>query len=127
WPNTSRNIKPYPIGVVHTRFTIRTGDRFSISALGQVWSGVFATGFNPPEGWYTWKTPTKGIGFPNEEVHPFSLLYRIGGNSSRFAGSSVPATDYQESTGGLDLLINTNNSNNGSGCFKVNVTVERQN
>lgn len=127
WPS-SRNIPSYPIGVVHTNFVVRDGDQVVISALGQVWSGVFATGFNSPDGWTTWKTPTKGIGFPNEEVHPFSLLYRIGGtNPPPFAGSAPPPITYSGSTGAIDLLINTNNFNGGSGCFKVNVTVQRKN
>ncbi len=117
----------YQSGTIQTGLYVRPGDQFSIQASGQIWSGVFATGFNPPNGWYTWKTPTKGIGFPNEKVSPFSLLYQIGGNANQYVGYGLPSQVYNGSTGQLELLINTNNYSQGSGCFQVNVTVNRQN
>lgn len=134
WPS-SRKVASYPIGVVRTGFFVRDGDQVTISAQGQVWSGVALTGFNSPDGWTTWKTPQKGVGFPNENAHPFSLLYRIGNPLNEqskkpeppFAGSSPPLITYSGDTRAIDLLINTNNINNGSGCFKVNVSVHRRN
>jgi hypothetical protein len=38
-------------GLVDTRTPVNPGDKVTVSARGQIWSGVFASGTHGPEGW----------------------------------------------------------------------------
>ena len=96
------------------------GDQVTISASGEIWSGVAFTGTNGPDGWDSTDCEPK---FPLPCVHPFSLLYRT--NGPYVEGGSWSEFTYTGSAAMLTLRINDDAPGNGSGSFTVTVTVVR--
>jgi hypothetical protein len=96
------------------------GDQVTISASGEIWSGVAFTGTNGPDGWDATDCDPK---FPLPCVHPFSLLYRA--NGPYVEGGSWSQFTHNGSATMLTLRINDDAPGNGSGSFTVTVTVVR--
>jgi hypothetical protein len=95
-------------------------DQVTISASGEIWSGVAFTGTNGPDGWDSTDCDPK---FPLPCVHPFSLLYRA--NGPYVEGGSWSQFTHTGSATMLTLRINDDAPGNGSGSFTVTVTVVR--
>ena len=106
---------------VNTGLSLNNGDHVSISASGEIWSGVALTGTNGPDGWDDTDCDPK---FPLPCAHPFSLLYYIDGVYYE-AGASFGFV-YEGGDGKtLFLRINDDAPGNGSGSFSVTITITR--
>ena len=103
---------------------LKAADEIELSATGEIWAGVWATGTNGPNGW---DNVTRDTGFPLHEgadAHPFCLVGKIGDGNYFFIGEHrerQPAgTD-----GRLILRTNDDRPGNGSGAFVCEVKVYR--
>jgi hypothetical protein len=119
-------------GPKSTGIRVTNGDKLSISASGENWSGVWFTGAYGPDGWVTWDKPGDGgRGYPLPDKHPFALCatYDSGApdNGRWFyvgSGLNTVAND----TGELWCGTNDNDPSNGDKDkrFQVHVMVTRQ-
>jgi hypothetical protein len=114
-------------GPVNTGIPVAGGDEVTISASGQLWAGVWATGANGPEGW---SDKAKG-NFPLEGAAVFSLIAGYD-NQGWFAvgrGTTKVREPKEAYAQGLTLALNDNNPYNGgtgpNDKFVVNVHVRR--
>jgi hypothetical protein len=112
-------------GAVDTAVDVAPGDGVSITASGQCWSGVWATGTHGAEGWPGWKA-SDGAPQPRENAH--CLLGRFGRGDWFKIGNFWSGTNETQTTGRLQLNINDNNPYNGdpNQRFSVHVHVTRQ-
>jgi hypothetical protein len=106
---------------------IQPGDEVALTGEGAIWSGVWFTQENGPEGWVTWTETKPASPMHNTpDAHPFALIGRLGddpwfyigkGLSRRSLGASQPRP--------LKLWINDDTPGNGSGQFRCHVQVWR--
>lgn len=105
---------------------LKNGDWVDISASGSIWAGVWFTGENGPQGWFS---HTAGGDFPLPGTAPFCLLGKTSEDGYFYIGQGMRRT-YQNTTLGpgetrLSLRINDNKPRNGSGAFNVRIQVWR--
>lgn len=103
-------------------FTIRPGDRVTLSAGSDIWSGVWFQNRTGPSGRLgEYGDNTR---YPLPGARKFSLLVKMDGGY-RYAGSSFSRTaiNYYDQT--IGLRINDDVPGNGNGCFSVKVKVYR--
>jgi hypothetical protein len=111
---------------VDTLQVIKPGDRVIIDAYpyAMIWAGVWFIGANGPEGWtncdYSRKFPLNSFGGCSR---PYSLIANLDGRYF-YVGQHKEFT-YQGNESRLYLSINDDVVGNGSGAFKVTVTVYR--
>jgi uncharacterized membrane protein (UPF0127 family) len=105
---------------VDTRMNITYGDRVVLSASGQIWAGVLATGKNGPKGWNDISDDKK---FPFPGSYPYGLIGKIDG-SYFYVGDGKDWT-YQGKGGTLLLRTNDDAPGGGDGSFNVKVEVWR--
>ncbi|MCA0456701.1 MAG: thiol-activated cytolysin family protein [Chloroflexi bacterium] len=111
-------------GNVDTGIYVARGDSVTITATGQIWAGVWATGTNGPEGWRSWKA---GASYPLPNEAPHQLIAGLNNSNWRPIGSGT--TFEANNAGNLWLGLNDDNPYNGNGdtnYFRVNVTVSRR-
>ncbi len=118
WDDSTRG------GPVDTGIPVANGDRVTITAQPgyTIWSGVWLTGRNGPEGWTGW---TAAQDYPVPGEAPFSLVARWGNDEWFFVGTGVEV-QRQGETRNLWLGLNDNNPRNGDGYFLVTVRVRRR-
>jgi hypothetical protein len=107
---------------VNTGCYLQPGDTVHFGASGSIWSGVWFTGENGPQGWTNTANDSK---FPKPSARAYSLLSRVDG-SYQYVGTGENASFLY--TGGgtyVYLRINDDRPGNGSGSFEVNVQVIR--
>ena len=120
---------------VDTGIDVAQGDRLLIEGGGQIKSGVFGTGFNPPEGWTNYDSDSK---FPlnnspyNDRMcgdrkcsRPFSLIGVFGGDPNYFYIGSGDDRVYDGPTRRLRLRINDDSPGNGEGEFSARIQLFR--
>ncbi len=120
---------------VDAEWDLQPGDRLLIDGTGQIKSGVFGTGLNPPDGWDNFDSDSK---FPlnrspfNERTcgsskcsRPFSLIGVFGGDPDYFYIGSFYDQTYAGPTRRLRLRTNDNAPGNGEGAFTARVRVLR--
>ncbi|MGN9908630.1 hypothetical protein ACTMTJ_13895 [Phytohabitans sp. LJ34] len=106
---------------------LMNGDWVDVSATGTVWSGVWATGRNGPEGWSSWSASGDAL-VPG--VPPFSLLWHTAEDGYLYIASGLRRT-YQNATlgpGKTRLSFNINRdprSRRGDGGFQIHLVVWR--
>ena len=119
-------------GPRQTDLLVAAGDRLSISAQGQNYSGVWLTGPYGPDGWTDWERPS-GSGFPLPDKHPFALCGTYGSTDVAngewfYIGSGLDTTVAFRTAGPaarrLCLGTNDNNPLNGDPRFKFSVNVQ---
>jgi hypothetical protein len=103
---------------VDTGLYIQPGQRVVISADGQIWAGVWATGTNGPEGWMGWSANANS---PLPYQTPFALLARLDGRY--FLVGRGASFIHRGRPSKLYLRINDDKPGNGSGSFQVRVEV----
>ena len=111
-------------GPVDTGITVNPGDTVTVSASGQIWSGVWGSGTHRPGGWNWIADSNKPL--PGARV--YGLIIKFGSNGwheakdGRWEG--IVATN---SRGSLILGINDDNPYNGdpNRRWEVFVTVTR--
>ncbi|PRY21030.1 hypothetical protein [Pseudosporangium ferrugineum] len=106
--------------------TIKPGDQIALTGRGAIWAGVWFTGNNGPEGWVDWITDNPR--FPlhgRPDARQFSLIFRVGDEAWTYAGPEVPRRTYGGAGGDLQLWINDDVHNNGTGAFNCRVQVWR--
>jgi hypothetical protein len=103
-------------GVVTSTF-LTPGRSLTVTASGSIWSGVWLTGTNGPEGW----TTNAGSGFPEPSARAFSLLARVNG-AWTYVGQGATVTNTGTTTELLQFRINDDVSGNGSGSFTATFT-----
>jgi hypothetical protein len=117
---------PENVTNVDTDQTIKPGDRVIIDAdpNARIWSGVWFTGWNGPVGWSNYDCSRK---FPLNSFtgcsRPYSLIGNLNGRYF-YVGQHKEFT-HQDGESKLYLSINDDVVGNGSGAFKVTVTVYR--
>ena len=113
-------------GLVDTRIPVNPGDAVTISADGQIWSGVAFSGTNGPEGW-PGHNADRAAPLPSGTA--YCLIIRFGNGeegwieAGRFWQGSPAPTD----AGRLQLSPNDNNPYNGNPReqWTVHVDVQR--
>jgi hypothetical protein len=113
-------------GPITTGIPVAQGDTVTITATGEIWSGLIFIGRNGPEGWTPDHTPPSGAPLPHARA--FSLL---GGWDNRdwfYAGASWSGQAPGPGTRTLWLGENDNNPYNGDSSYrwKVHVHVKRK-
>ncbi|GAA1769853.1 hypothetical protein GCM10009712_17230 [Pseudarthrobacter sulfonivorans] len=103
---------------VDTGLYIQPGQRVVISADGQIWAGVWATGTNGPEGWTGWSASANS---PLPYQAPFALLARLDGRY--FLVGRGASFIHRGGPSKLYLRINDDRPGNGWGSFQVRVEV----
>jgi hypothetical protein len=125
-PDVWRSV-PEDSADVDTGVVLEPGDELALSAGGSVWSGVWLTGLNGPEGW-TDRIETNPA-FPLNNVpdaRPFSLVGRIGSGGYFYVGTGLGRRTVSNSTPErLYLRVNDNVPANGSGAFQCLIEVWR--
>jgi len=98
-------------GLVDTRIRVNPGDIVTVTAGGQIWSGVAFSGPNGPEGWpghtADRAAPTLGQGTA------YCLVIRFGSGNWIEAGPHWEGSPDPDTGGTLQLNINDNNTQNG--------------
>jgi hypothetical protein len=108
-------------------FEIQSGDYVDVSATGTIWSGVWFTGRNGPEGWTTWNASNDALA-PGQP--PFSLLWHTAEDGYISIGTGLRRT-YQNATlgpGRTRLAFNINRDprdRRGDGSFQIHLVVWR--
>lgn len=106
---------------------IQNGDWIDVSVTGTVWSGVWFTGRNGPEGWTTWSASGNAL-LPG--VPPFSLLWHTAEDGYVYIGAGLRRT-YQNAAlgpGRTRLAFNVNRDPRdrmGDGSFQIHLIVWR--
>ena len=108
-------------GLVNTEILVNPGDRLTISADGQIWSGVFASGTHGPEGWVGFNADAAA---PQPSETAYCLVFRLGNSdwtkAARFwEGAAEPGR-----AGTLQLNVNDNNPYNGDPNKRWRVVVD---
>lgn len=103
---------------VDTGLYIQPGQRVVISADGQIWAGVWATGTNGPEGWMGWNASANS---PLPFRTPFALLARLDGRY--FLIGRGYSFIHRGRPSKLYLRINDDKPGNGWGSFQTRVEV----
>jgi Thiol-activated cytolysin len=117
-------------GARSTGIRVATGDRVSIAASGQNWSGVWLTGPHGPDGWAHWERPGGGgVGYPMPDRHPFALLGGYDNADWFYIGSGVDVEVPPSAKPSRVLWLTTNDDNPLNGDpnlrFEVDVVVTR--
>ncbi|XVV08438.1 hypothetical protein ACQP2X_26710 [Actinoplanes sp. CA-131856] len=105
---------------VNTHLTVQRGDTLMFHAWGDIWSGVWLTGLNGPNGWNGIDHDRK---FPLPGWHPYGLLGKL--DNGYFPIGSQHRIDRADDQGTLFLRINDDRPANGSGAFRCLVQVYR--
>jgi hypothetical protein len=112
---------------IETGVDVRPGDEVALTGEGAIWSGVWFTGENGPEGWVT-RTETKPSSpmHNTPDAHPFALIGRLSDQPWFYIGKALS----RRSLGGtqprrLQLWINDDTPGNGSGQFRCHIQVWR--
>jgi hypothetical protein len=113
-------------GLVDTGISVNPGDHVTISADGQIWSGVWFSGTHGPEGW-PGHTPDRAAPMP-ENASAYSLVARIGSGGYFEVGRFWEGAARPVDQGRLVLNINDNNPYNGNpnDRWTVRVDVKRK-
>lgn len=113
-------------GDLDTGITLRPGDEFAVTGTGAIWSGVWFTGLNGPEGWDRLESNPAFPLHSTSDSRPFSLIGRLEGEPYFFVGRGLTRRPF-ERTGPrrLFLRVNDNTPANGSGAFRALVEVWR--
>jgi hypothetical protein len=106
---------------------VQNGDWIDVGATGTVWSGVWATGRNGPDGWTSWAASSDAVlpGYP-----PFSLLWHTAEDGYIYIGRGLRRT-YQNAAVGpgqtqLSFAINRDPADRmGNGSFQIHLIVWR--
>jgi hypothetical protein len=112
---------------VQTGIDVRPGDEVALTGEGAIWSGVWFTGENGPEGWVTRiETKPSSPMHNTPDAHPFALIGRLGNEPWLYIGKALS----RRSFGGaqprrLQLWINDDTPGNGSGQFRCHIQVWR--
>lgn len=101
---------------VDTNIYVQPGQRVTITASGEIWSGVWGAGKNGPQGWLGWTASTDSP-LPNRPPH--SLLARLDGQTL-YVGAGR-SWRHRGNPAKLFLRINDNRPANGNGAFDVHV------
>lgn len=111
-------------GLVDTGISVNPGDQVTISANGQIWSGVAFAGTHGPEGWPGHKADRAA---PLANGTAYCLIARFGSGTWFEAGPFWQASPGPGTQGRLQLNINDNNVYNGDPKkrWTVNVDVTR--
>lgn len=109
-------------GLKDTGINVNPGDRVTISAGGQVWSGVFASGTHGPEGW-PGHTPDRAAPM-RDNASAYSLIARFGTSPYFEVGRFWEGSAGPMSGGRLQLNLNDNNPYNGDPKHKWSVHVD---
>jgi hypothetical protein len=98
-------------GLVDTRIRVNPGDTVTVSAGGQIWSGVAFSGPNGPEGWpgHTADRAAPMLG----QGTAYCLVIRFGSGKWIEAGPHWEGSPDPGTGGTLQLNINDNNTQNG--------------
>jgi hypothetical protein len=113
--------QPVPTGI-----SLAPGDQVGLTGQGSIWAGVWLTGPNGPEGWVDYITTNPR--FPlnsTPDSRQFSLIARVQGEPWQYVGNGIPRRSYGGRGGPLELWINDDVHNNGSGAFECRVQVWR--
>lgn len=108
-------------GLVDTRIRVNPGDTVTISAGGQIWSGVFGSGTHGPEGWPGHRANSAA---PQPSGTAYCLVIRFGNGEWIEAGRSWEGSPNAGSGGNLQLNINDNNTYNGDSNKRWEVFVD---
>jgi hypothetical protein len=106
-------------GQVNTK-SVKAGQhvRVSANAQQQIWAGMAFSGKNGPAGW----TSLGNSQTPAPSMRAFSLLAKIG-PKYYYVGNGTTSDIIAEQDGCVELWINDDVVNNGSGYFEANVQV----
>jgi len=109
---------------VDTGIDLLNGCDVDIAASGSIWSGVWFTGRNGPEGWHGY---VAGPDKPLPGSPPFSLIGKTAQDGYFFIGAGLHQTFFNATVPNegtrLYLRINDDVPNNGNGQFMVHVQV----
>jgi hypothetical protein len=108
-------------GLVNTDILVNPGDSLKISADGQIWSGVFASGTHGPEGWVG---HTADAYAPQPAGTAYCLVYRLGTSPWVEAGRFWEGTAEAGQAGTLQFNVNDNNPYNGDAQKRWTVVVD---
>jgi hypothetical protein len=108
-------------GLVDTRIPVNPGDTVTISASGQIWSGVFGAGTHGPEGWPGWKAHDAA---PLPAGTANCLVIRFGNGQWIEAGPFWEGSPEADGRGILQLAVNDNNPYNGDPTKRWEVVVD---
>ena len=113
----------------NTNIRIGDGDKLTITATGDIWSGVALTGENSPKGWINAALPGDREAdqtHPVPGAPPFSLIAGYDNANWFYVGESATVVFDQASPATLWLSINDIDHQRGSGFFTVNVLIEHK-
>ena len=108
-------------GLVDTRIQVNPGDTVTISARGEIWSGVFSSGTNGPEGW---PGHTADPAAPQPAGTAYCLVVRFGNGQWIEAKGFWEGSPDAGSGGILQLNVNDNNPYNGDPAKRWHVFVD---
>ena len=112
---------------VYTWIDVEPGDEVELSALGEIWAGVWGAGRNGPNGWSRVDHNPKFPLHEGAEAHPFSLIGKYGDAPYFFVGEHR-ARQAVGGAGRRRLYLRTNDDvpGNGNGVFRCRVQAWRQ-
>jgi len=108
-------------GLVDTRIPVNPGDKVMVSAGGQIWSGVFASGTPGPEVWPGHRADGAA---PLPSGTAYCLVVRFGVGDWSEAGRFWQGTPAPGNAGILQLNVNDNNPYNGDPKLRWSVVVD---
>jgi hypothetical protein len=110
-----------------TDVVLQPGDEFALTGAGTIWSGVWFTGLNGPQGWMDRIEMNRNAPLHNSpDARPFSLVGRFEGEGYFYVGQGFRRRTFNRSSPHrLFLRINDNTPGNGSGAFQCLVQVWR--
>lgn len=110
-------------GLVDTGISANPGDEVTISASGQIWSGVIFSGKHGPRGWAGHKADAAA---PLPSGTAYCLIANFGGDRAKWfeVGPFWQGSPQAGSHGRLLLNINDNNPENGDPRDQWTVTVD---
>jgi hypothetical protein len=97
-------------GLVDTRIPVNPGDTVTVSARGQIWSGVIFSGTHGPEGWPGHRADAAA---PQPAGTAYCLVARFGNGQWIEAKSFWEGSPDAGNRGNLQLNVNDNNPYNG--------------
>lgn len=103
---------------VDTQLYVNPGNTVDITCSGSIWSGVWLTGTNGPEGWSNITFNSK---YPLPNNHPYMMLGKLNGNY--FPVGRGTTFQHSNSPSRLYLRINDDTPGNGSGSFVCAVQI----
>lgn len=103
-------------------FVVRTGDKVSLAASGDIWSGVWFQDRTTPAG--RLNEYGDNARYPAPGVRKFALLAKMD-HGYQYAGTSFTRTASYAYDQTLKLRINDDVPANGNGCFSVRVRIYR--